>query len=430
MSSRKERDPNEVIHWLAQTYPAGSYEDYGIDEDSLLDLESDGENESDGDYDEEEELENERKRVKVAKQGPGHKKIEDKKQKERERVKLANQARRKDDEVRNAEAAKLKEKYHLDKKSSPGAFTNGVTVKDPKIVLDPLDPELEAKIQQHVKFGEGYIVVNTTKEAKRFMARADVQQKVNSILEHAVAGTDIFYDDDRRIEWLEENWVLAMCPYLSKFIDRGGKFATEVSLMKVEQTARMQALHMDSDLLKINIWRDGRTGFSANDMKSDYEHCPLEIIVALTDNCITRVIPNSQWVGLMTDEEYARFQPAQSSAMKLKKGQALIFHPNLIHSGCMALKSDFDCKVHAKILAGSKGKKWIPFKWNKNETYFIDTHLPKERRGAFARWKRHIPYREFLKRKAFEYWLKSAHFKKWEKEELPLLLAARESNED
>jgi hypothetical protein len=352
--------------------------------------------------------------------------VVDKTQKSRTSSKMSNRKRRKQEHVRDAENAAKRAKFARQKKEKPGIFTNWVKVKDPDVVLDPLDPKLMEKIQEHVKFGVGYTVVDITKEGEAFLKRPDVQAKIYSTLNDTVTANKMYYDDDRRIEFLEDNWVEIMCPFLCTLIDLGGKYAREVSLMKVEQTARMQALHMDSEPLRTQIWRDNRTGFTVDELKDEYDLCPVEIIVALTDDCITRVIPNSQWVGMMSDEEYANFQPAISLPIKLKKGQALIFHPNLVHSGCMALESDFECKVHAKILAG-KGNKWIPFKWKKNETYFIDSYLPKERLDAFARWKQHVPFRDYVERKAFEHWRTTASYRKWETEVLPTLLAARGS---
>jgi hypothetical protein len=308
---------------------------------------------------------------------------------------VCNAKRRQNEENKLRENNERRKKTLIERSSKEGV-ANGIKIEYYKGVLDPNDPDLFGTIHDYLA-RDGYTVVGPTIEGLEFIKTKEVQEKMNSKLSDCIQSSYGFYDEARRIEYLDkdDNWILEMCGWLEPWLDKGGTFGKEISLMKVCQTARVQALHMDSEPMKDrSIWKTDKRGWTRDQLRDAELIFPVEILVALNDNCVTRVCPGSQWVSVMTDAEFNEYLPfVRGEFIKLRKGEVLIFHPNLVHSGTNAMYNGFDIKVHGKIIEsrGQQEANWLPVHWDANTTYFIERYLSAERFRPFSKMKAYEP---------------------------------------
>jgi hypothetical protein len=302
--------------------------------------------------------------------------------------------KRKNPEYKAAEQAaehlrkqELQELQEAIKESKPesGPFTDGFFIPFPKKILDPTDPNLRLTINTDL-YSEGYAVVGATDEGLRFMETKAVKNAVNKVPHDRMHINETTTDEYRRIEGVPSDWIERLLPWIRMWTnpDVRGRICAETTIMRISQGAIYQSLHMDSAVITEDIWNADRDGFGEKNKKAQYEHMPLEILVALTDDCVTRVCPKSQWVTFMTQEEYAAIEFFGRIPIRLKKGQALIFHPNLVHSGTIPYYKEFDVKIHSKIMAPLEDNdNWVPVEWQSNGTYPISRVLPTTRQDKF-----------------------------------------------
>jgi hypothetical protein len=274
---------------------------------------------------------------------------------------------------------------------SEGFFTDKCFIPWPDKILDPADPNFKRLVESEI-CDIGYAVINITPQGLQFIEDPFVQFAIATNPVKQMYITDKISDPFRRIMDKDPSWIARACPFLTHWTNDvvQGRLCTETTLMRVNQGDTFQRLHMDSDLIRDQIFSENGHGYKRENIVDRYEHIPMEILFALTDDCVTRVCPYSQWIGLMSDEEYERILRIERIPIRLKRGQALIMHPNLVHSGTIPYYRPFDCKLHSKIMAPemsetSNTERWVPVNWERNATYPLELMLP-TRQDVFYRF--------------------------------------------
>jgi hypothetical protein len=269
-----------------------------------------------------------------------------------------------------------------------GMITEGIHIDEypEEKKLDPKDETFFDDLNSCLFAGLGYAYVKGDKDAMDYIS--EVEHALAGKLDFSILKTRDEFDPNRRGSYKPIDWVLKLCPWVKTLIEKyGGRIEDEVSLMKVGPTAQVQDWHMDSGVIPKKIWKNKRVGFGEENLKEPLKYMPFEIIIALSDKCITRWAPGSQWLSVMSDEEYEELRAGFCSKVDvLHIGDAFVFHPNLIHSGFLPLLKHHECKLHAKFVCdddSSKRSQWIKAPWERDGSYLVRDCIPKKRRHCF-----------------------------------------------
>jgi hypothetical protein len=266
---------------------------------------------------------------------------------------------------------------------SPRAIiTSGLYIGYPDVVLDPSASNIMELIWNEV-FRIGFAFVGIAPAALALINSTSVQSKLLMNGAKKIYSKKNVDDDERVFVKGENSWMLTLCPYLEALTsDSAGGCFVDTTVMRIGRHARLQDLHMDSGPVPPDVWeptavRVPGTGFTRAMLKDEYKYMPLEILVALNDDAVTRVCPFSQWINSLSDFERSVLQMFERRAIRMGMGVVMISHPNVVHSGMSCMYGLHDFKIHSKLRAQEGATGWVPAPWTQNSTFIAADTFPR-----------------------------------------------------